>query len=252
VATEKAMEIVAEAAGFSVVERVEYEPAEFQFHDQQRSTCPLAEACALPGPFGERLCPMIARDNIGSLPPSTDIRWTFLKVAVVPVAATLFGLMIVLGYFPSIRLSVLVLLIASGGFLLVKGRGSRDLLHPVRVFGALWCFCLALASMRLIPIISSWSYLTWSCFLTGLASFTGGVWLADRFSRPRDISRGPRREEEEPATSLLTDRKALTVAWLSVAVGAAVLAYEYHLTGTIPILQTIRMKHGRDCSVLQG
>jgi len=148
----------------------------------------------------------------------------------------LLGLSIALGIFPSFRLSIVVLLVASGSFLLIKGRGSRDLLHPVRVFGALWCFCLGLANMRLVPIISSWGYLTWCCFLTGLASFIGGFWLADRFSRPRDNSRGPGREDEAPATSVLTDRKALIVAWLSVAVGTAVLAYEFHLIGTIPIL----------------
>jgi len=161
---------------------------------------------------------------------------TFFKVALVLVGTTLLGLAIALGIVPSFPLSVFVLLIASGGFLLVKGRGSRDLLHPVRVFGALWFFCLALASMRLLPVISEWGYVTWSCFLTGPVSFMVGFWLVGRFVRLRDVSRRPGREEQVPATSLLPDRKTLIVASLSLAVGAAVLGYEYHLIGTIPIL----------------
>jgi hypothetical protein len=160
----------------------------------------------------------------------------FFNVALVLAGTTLLGLSIALGIVPPVRLSVLVLFIASGGFLFVKGRGSRDLLHPVRVFGALWCFCLALGSMRLLPVISAWGYVTWSCFLTGLLSFIGGFWLADRFSRRREVWRGPGREEEAPATSLLQDRKTLIVASLSLVVGGAVLGYEYHLIGTIPIL----------------
>jgi oligosaccharide repeat unit polymerase len=179
---------------------------------------------------------MNAQVSVRSSPPFQETWLTFFKVALVLVGTILFGLSIALGIFPSFRLSILVLLIASGGFLLVKGRGSRDLLHPVRVFGALWCFCLALGSMRLLPVISAWGYVTWSCFLTGLVSFMGGFWLAGRFSRRREVSRRPGREEEAPATSLLTDRKTLIVAWLSLAVGAAVLVYEYHLIGTIPIL----------------
>jgi hypothetical protein len=179
---------------------------------------------------------MNAQENVRSSLPFQETWLTFFNVALVLVGTILFGLSIALGIFPSFRLSILALLIASGGFLLVKGRGSRDLLHPVRVFGALWCFCLALASMRLLPVISAWGYVTWSCFLTGPVSFMGGFWLADRFSRRREVSRRPGREEAAPATSLLTDRKTLIVASLSLAVGAAVLGYEYHLIGTIPIL----------------
>jgi hypothetical protein len=179
---------------------------------------------------------MNAQENVRSSLPFQETWLTFFNVALVLVGTILFGLSMALGIFPSFRLSVLVLLIASGSFLLVKGQGTQDLLHPVRVFGALWCFCLALASMRLLPVISAWGYVTWSCFLTGLVSFMGGFLLTGGFSRRREVSRSPGREEEVPATSLLTDRKTLIVAWLSLAVGAAVLAYEYHLIGTIPIL----------------
>jgi hypothetical protein len=193
--------------------------------------------CSAPwAPASRFLCFMNAQENVRSSPPLQETWFIFFKVALVLVGTILFGLLIALGVFPPFRLSSLVLLIASGGFLVVKGRGSRDLLHPVRVFGALWCFCLALASMRLLPLISEWGYVTWSCFLTGLLSFIGGFWLADRFSRRHQVSRGPGREAEAPATSLLTERKTFIVAGLSLAVGAAVLGYEYHLIGTIPIL----------------
>jgi hypothetical protein len=152
---------------------------------------------------------------------------TFFTVAWVLVGTILVGLAVALGIVPAFPVSALVLLMAAGAFLLVKGRGSRDLLHPVRVFGAVWCLCLALASLRLLPIISAWGFVTWSCFLTGPVAFMGGFWLAGRFSR---------RPDEAPATSLLPDRKTLIVASLSLAVGAAVLGYEYHLIGTIPLL----------------
>jgi hypothetical protein len=186
-------------------------------------------------PASRFLCFMNAQASVRSSRPFQETWLTFFNVALVLVGTILFGLSIALGIFPSFRLSVFVLLIASGSFLLVKARGTQDLLHPVRVFGAIWCFCLALASMRLLPVISAWGYVTWSCFLTGLVSFMGGFWLAGRFSRRREVSRGPAREEEATATSLLANR-TLNVAWLSLAIGAAVLVYEYHLIGTIPIL----------------
>jgi oligosaccharide repeat unit polymerase len=179
---------------------------------------------------------MNAQENVRSSQHIQETWLTVFSVALVLAGTILFALSIALGIFPSFPLSVLVLLIASGAFLLVKRAGSRDLLHPVRVFGAIWFFCLALASMRLLPLISAWGFVTWSCFLTGPASFMGGFWLAGRFSRRGEVSRRPGREEEAPATSLLTDRRTLIVASLGLAVGAAVLAYEYHLIGTIPIL----------------
>jgi hypothetical protein len=161
---------------------------------------------------------------------------TFISIALVLVGTLVLGLAIALGLVPSVPLPVLVLFVASAGFLVVKGRGSRDLLHPVRVFGALWCFCLALGSMRLLPMISPWGYVTWSCFVTGLLSFVVGFGLADRFSSRREVRRGRGREHEAPAIRPLPDRKTLIVASLSLVVGASILAYEYHLIGTVPIL----------------
>ena len=162
--------------------------------------------------------------------------WTLVNVALVLVPTILSGLSIALGIVPSSRIPALALFIASGAFLLVKRREGRDLLHPVRVFGAIWCLCLALASLRLSPMISAWGSVTWSCFLTGPAAFIGGFWLAGRLAGPPGGSRGRERGVEAAAGSLLPNQKALIVVALSLAVGGAVLGYEYHLIGTIPML----------------
>jgi oligosaccharide repeat unit polymerase len=135
-----------------------------------------------------------------------------------------------LGVLPSLPLSTLSLTIASAGFMLVRGRGNADLLHPVRVFGALWCFCLALGTMHLLPAISDWSNLMWRCVLTALASFVGGFWLAKRLSNSGRISVNGSTVVTVPA------EKTLILAALCLAVGIAVLIYEFHLIGGIPIL----------------
>src|SRR5713101_7628213 len=106
-----------------------------------------------------------------------------LKVMLALISLVILCLLTALTVLPSFRLSTLLLAIASASFMLAKGRGTPDLLHPVRIFGALWCFCLALASMRLFPIISDWNHLMWSCVLTALVSFIGGFCLAGRFSK---------------------------------------------------------------------
>jgi len=144
--------------------------------------------------------------------------------------------LVALGTLPAFRPSTVLLAAASASFLLVKTCKTRDLLHPVRVFGALWCFCLALASMHLLPLISDWNYLMWSCVLTALVSFIGGFWLARQFWDRRRASLGATPGEELPASSFLPHRKTLITAALCLAVGTAVLAYEYSLIGEIPIL----------------
>ena len=155
-----------------------------------------------------------------------------VKVMLSVFGTILVCLLITLRVLPTFRISTILLFIASASFMLVKGRGAPDLLHPVRVFGALWCFCLALADMRLMPMLSDWGYVTWSCFITGLLSFVGGFWLAKRFAKRREGAQGPTFEEEIS----LPNRKALALAALCLAIGTAVLAYEYHLIGEIPIL----------------
>jgi oligosaccharide repeat unit polymerase len=154
-----------------------------------------------------------------------------LRAATGLTGALVLGLLIVLRVLPVLRLVTLLLFMASACFMLVRRRGPRDLMHPVRVFGALWCFCLALASMRLLSYLSDWDLLTWSCFLTGLAGFVVAFWAAERISKrvaPRGADvRFPR---------LLPTRATLIVACLCLAVGIVVLAYEYYLLGEIPLL----------------
>lgn len=145
-------------------------------------------------------------------------------------------LLITLRAVPSIRLSTLFLAIASASFMLVKHNKTTDLLHPVRVFGALWCLCLALASMRLLPIISDWSDLMWSCVLTALASFISGFGFAKWYSDRGAAMLGRTSVKEVLAESLLPNRKTLVLAGLCLVIGMVVLAYEFFLIGGIPIL----------------
>src|SRR4029077_9933932 len=159
-----------------------------------------------------------------------------LKVPVGLMGICVLWLLIELGVLPSMPLATLVLATASAGFLLVDGRGATDLLHPVRIFGALWCLCLALASMRLLPMISVWSSLMWSCVLTALVSFIGGVGLAKRLWSPRPIPMNVASADAVPTGSLVPNRRTRLVAALCLLAGTAVLAYEYHLVGGIPAL----------------
>jgi len=145
-------------------------------------------------------------------------------------------LLVELGVLPALPLPTVLLATASAGFLLVDGRGPTDLLHPVRIFGALWCLCLALASMHLLPMISDWSSLMWSCVLTALASFIGGFGIAKRLWSPRPLATNVTAADAVPTDSLVPNRRALVVAALCVAAGVTVLAYEYHLVGAIPAL----------------
>jgi len=110
-----------------------------------------------------------------------------------------------------------------------------DILHPIRLFGALWCFCLALASMRLLSYLSEWNFLTWNCFLTGLASFVVGFWIAQKTSKRPEGVPAAGGIEDLAVGAFLPTRKTVSFAWLCFAVGISVLAYEYYLLGEIPI-----------------
>lgn len=174
--------------------------------------------------------------SLSAAPTSSGTSLPPLKVMFGVIGVLAMCLLIAVRVFPSLRFSTFLLLIASASFVLLKGRGERDLMHPVRIFGAMWCFCLALASMRLLSIISDWNYLMWSCVLTALASFIGGFSLAKRSLCRRKSGLQPEYPEPLPARSFLPSRKTLIVAAICVAVGTAVLGYEYSLIGEIPIL----------------
>lgn len=116
-----------------------------------------------------------------------------------------------------------------------------DVLHPVRIFGALWCTCLSLCALRLIPLISDWSQRTWSVFLIALFAFPIGFAIAGKLGRPR-----PANSSESPAQlELLNPRAAVTVALGCFVIGLAALALEYWQIGGIPALSgdpAMRMK----------
>jgi oligosaccharide repeat unit polymerase len=164
-----------------------------------------------------------------------DNKLPVFKVVGALVCALMLGLLVALRIVPSFRISTLVLLIASASFLLVKSGETSDLLHPIRIFGGLWCFCVAVASMRLYPGISDWNFVMWSCIITALVSFVCGFWLNRRFSNRRPVS--PRVDAGEVVSTrgLLQNRKTLTVAVFCILIGTAVLAYEYYLVGGIPV-----------------
>ena len=143
-------------------------------------------------------------------------------------------LLVELQVIPSPPLWPLLLAIACAGFLMVGKDRSSDALHPVRVFGSLWCLLLALASLRLLPTVSAWDSWTWTLLLTGMLAFVGGFWLAGlkqrrRWKLPAAVREIPLRR------TLLPARKTLRLAFMCILVGTCILAYEDTLIGTIPM-----------------
>lgn len=145
-------------------------------------------------------------------------------------------LLILMQLLPTLRCSTFLLMVSSIGFLVVNRSGEPDLLNPVRVFGGLWCFCLALASMRLLPTLSEWSPLMWSCVLTGLVTFIVGFWVAKTISDGRNRKLGLSVAEELSVINFLPNGKTLILAGILLLVGASILAYEDFLIGGIPVL----------------
>jgi oligosaccharide repeat unit polymerase len=170
--------------------------------------------------------------NTGS--PQVDL--SFLKVVIGLALALILSILVVLGIFSVARLSVYLLFAASASFLIVGAGENYDLMHPIRVFGALWCFCLALGSMHLLSIISVWGSVMWACVLTGLAAFVGGFWIADRIYATRDIDPNFPLPGVFHVSYLVPNRKTLILAAVCVFIGLSVLAYEDFLIGGIPIL----------------
>lgn len=132
-------------------------------------------------------------------------------------------------------LSSLCLAATAVGFVTVNTGTTFDLLHPARVFGSLWCFCLSLATMRLLPMISEWNFLMWSCVFSGLISFIAGFSLATPLWGKNNPSPDPENPDAPFHSVFLPDRKALRVAAVCIVLGAGVLAYEFHLIGGIPL-----------------
>ena len=157
-----------------------------------------------------------------------------LAVALMVSGVLFITLLVVMKVIPFFGLPTILLFVASLSFMVVRSRGTPDLLHPVRLFGALWCFCLALASLRLLSYLSAWDFLTWACLITGLAGFVFGFWIVELRSAHGSAS-NEKIARDETSQLFLPTRKTLIVACLCVAAGMAVLSYEYHLLGEIPI-----------------
>ena len=160
------------------------------------------------------------------------IRQPRLGPIVALIVASIFGIGISLG----ISLNSKILPVALGFAALVFviwGRSKGDLLHPVCVFGGLWCACLALASLRLLPSISNWPARVWLCFITPLFSFPAGVWLAWRFSKRRVSAKA---KDRGLCLEALPAKRTLLLAAVCLLIGVSVLGYEYQLIGGIPAL----------------
>jgi oligosaccharide repeat unit polymerase len=145
-------------------------------------------------------------------------------------------LLIELQVLPALQIPTLLLLLASASFLLVKGHGKVDLLNPVRVFGSLWCFCLALGNMRLLPTVSAWSSLMWECMLTGLVAFVAGFWIGTQITPNSATGLSLEASDVDLAQYILPTKKTLIVAGICLLIGTSILAYEDFLIGGVPIL----------------
>ncbi|HXP82288.1 MAG TPA: O-antigen polymerase [Verrucomicrobiae bacterium] len=177
-----------------------------------------------------------AQDGHLATPLSRNVWLAPIKVGVILACVLLLCLLNSVGILPRVPPAALLLTIMSAGFLFANGRGTQDLIHPVRVFGVIWCFCLALASLHLLPMNSNWSPLMWTCVLTGLISFVGGFWIANEFVSNRQTNPDLEFPEAFRQQTLLSQSRTLVVATFCIAVGISVLSYEYHLIGGIPIL----------------
>jgi oligosaccharide repeat unit polymerase len=158
-----------------------------------------------------------------------------MKFALTALVILILCLLMALGALPGPPVLPTVLAAASAAFLLTGARPGADMLHPVRVFGSLWCFCLALASMRMLSFISRWDTGMWALVLTGLVSFVGGFALFG-LVRGRQGKSPPSAREFVQKRRLLPARKALGMAAVCLLVGTFVLAYEDALIGSVPIL----------------
>jgi oligosaccharide repeat unit polymerase len=171
-----------------------------------------------------------------SIPNKTLGGSLLAPAAILSILGVLVSFLVLLGAIPATSLATLLLGTASACFLLIRSRRTFDLLHPVRVFGSLWCFCLALASMRLSPLISAWDSLMWSCVLTALVAFVGGFWFVRWNSGYAGVGQRLARMEAALGKSQLANKRTLLVAAFCLAAGMTALTYEYSLVGGIPVL----------------
>jgi len=159
-----------------------------------------------------------------------------VKVMLSVFGTILVCLLITLRVLPTFRISTILLFIASASFMLVKGRGRRICCTRFEYSGAVVllsgsCGYAAHAhavglGIRDVELFHNRSTLFRGWLLARQAVCEKARGCAGSDVRGRDLS---------------PNRKALALAALCLAIGTAVLAYEYHLIGEIPSFPLIRM-----------
>jgi hypothetical protein len=97
-----------------------------------------------------------------------------LRFSVVSAAFLSLVLGVTLGILPTSALLFLVFGAIGAGFVTFRFNNTFDLLHPVRVFGAMWCVCVALGSLKLDTSISDRNFQIYAYILEALLVFTAG------------------------------------------------------------------------------
>lgn len=168
--------------------------------------------------------------------PRLETRRYLLPIACVFVIIPVLATGILFGVIPSISLLTVLLAGATAVFLLFRVGQNYDVLNPVRVFGAVWCFCLALVSLKLTTTISDWGPTMWAYVLAGLFSFIGGFWLLTGL---RTRNQYPRREYSKmqlPPSELLLAPRTVGLAVVCLGIGVGTLSYLYSQIGLVPLL----------------
>src|SRR5581483_1647584 len=148
----------------------------------------------------------------------------YFRAGLALCAILILELLTVFGIFPKASPLTFFLATLSVAFMVVGRKPTMDAFHPVRIFGALWCLCLSLASMRLLPsVISEWNSFMWGCVLTALIAFVAGFGIAQFFWKTDHGNAPPASAQLLPPEGLLPNRKALLTAAVCLAVGLSVL-----------------------------
>ncbi|OFV95430.1 MAG: hypothetical protein A3F68_11245 [Acidobacteria bacterium RIFCSPLOWO2_12_FULL_54_10] len=157
-----------------------------------------------------------------------------LRAALLLICVPLIGAALLLGVLPQMTLLSFALAATAAGFVLWTGR-DFDILHPVRILGCLWFFCLALASLQLDTGISEWGVAMWGYVCLGFLAFAAGFRLISTFLAGNRSLHAKYKNRALPYTELLLPRRTLVIATACLAVGAAAFTYEFIQLGEIPI-----------------
>jgi oligosaccharide repeat unit polymerase len=128
------------------------------------------------------------------------------------------------------------LTIAAAAFVLLPMGPETDILHPVRVFGGLWCLCLALSSLHLSAVNSEWDVEMWTLMIGALVAFIGAFWISHGTFVKMTRFRTAANRAEAWSRQILSPHRALILASISLIIGIVAFAYRYRTVGEIPIL----------------